>query len=370
MDTIIKGPRILPLGIPLDAHTPPEKILADRLLEEVDQPTDAPVELPFDKIPKVFTSISEWPRSTNLRCWECGQQFDSPPKFICTYVVEDESTPSGFSLGVLGNYCSFNDAALAISKEPPKDRPKYRENLLIEYYLFTGTRVSEVRPAVPRTAMAAYGGGTLSMSQWWSANRALDPRHGPQDYSLGSIRPDRDRTAPAPERLGDARFISMWSVSLEDGAAEREGVTTPVSQNGRRAGGARADAWCASPTRDQGGVGDLSHADARRASPTRDQDDEEELYRAAALHGEGADPLGLPPAEAARADNVACPEGALTWPGGVRAPSGTRDGDEKRPEGAAEMGDEELSALLGLQPADDRPVAEMGDEELFALLGL
>ncbi len=36
----------------------------------------------YSELPKRFTSVEEWPKYTNLLCWECSRSISSYPKFI------------------------------------------------------------------------------------------------------------------------------------------------------------------------------------------------------------------------------------------------------------------------------------------------
>ena len=91
METPYQPPNILRLfGITLKEWTPIEDVADKRLLRQAadGHPGAAASEAvqPYDKVPRVFTGIEDWPLSTNLRCWQCDSTFDDRPKFVPTYV--------------------------------------------------------------------------------------------------------------------------------------------------------------------------------------------------------------------------------------------------------------------------------------------
>src|SRR5271156_4688926 len=126
MERGYRQPCILRLtGITLKDYTPIEDVADDKVLDAADgedlcdeqyneERKDAvrgvpDSVMPYDKIPKVFTTLEEWPLHTNLRCHEYGYTFDDRPKFIATYIRVKED--GSYEIGVKGNFCSFNAAA-------------------------------------------------------------------------------------------------------------------------------------------------------------------------------------------------------------------------------------------------------------------
>jgi hypothetical protein len=119
----------------------------------------------YDTIPKVFTDIKHWPRKTNLKCWMCDFFFEDVPKFIPTYIKDNNTNhnyggQSGIELGVLGNMCSFSCTALYITTYFHKkdDAWKLLDNLAILHKLFTGKSVHYIPQAPHKTCMEQYGG--------------------------------------------------------------------------------------------------------------------------------------------------------------------------------------------------------------------
>lgn len=107
----------------------------------------------YDKIPKTFTSLESWKKSTNLKCWYCDCTFESVPLFIPKNVEKDGS------MGVLGNFCSWNCASSHINLHFDSDQ-KWEKCLLLKllYRDFTGDEINEILPAPNKTEMIQYGG--------------------------------------------------------------------------------------------------------------------------------------------------------------------------------------------------------------------
>jgi hypothetical protein len=207
METPYKPPSILRLtGISLKDYVPIEDVADSRLLDpgsdgsafgapDFDEPAPESVQ-PFDKIPRLFTGLEDWPYRTNLRCHKCHFTFDDRPKFVPTYVREGES--GGIEAGVLGNFCTFNHAELFIEDfyHKPEERWRAQDNLCLVYFIFTGRRVSRIKPGLPVTELRQYG-GDLDEDTFWRKLRELDPVAGLRDHTPGSVVPERERTRAA-----------------------------------------------------------------------------------------------------------------------------------------------------------------------------
>jgi hypothetical protein len=152
-----KTPNILCLsGITLDDYVPLEDVADERLIND-DESIDLDNIYPYDKIPQIFTSLDTWPKSTNLCCWSCGFKFNGPPKFVPSYIRELDNT---IEIGVLGNMCSFNCAESWIENHPMnrEERYKMQNNLCYLFFVFTGKRISHIKPSPCKTNLLQYGG--------------------------------------------------------------------------------------------------------------------------------------------------------------------------------------------------------------------
>lgn len=202
MDKPYAPPSILRLtGIALADYVSPEDVADAKLLEpssdggapDHDEPTPEGVHPP-DKIPRVFAGLDDWPHRTNLKCWVCDFTFDDRPKFVPRFAREGGS---GVEFGVLGNMCTFNCAELWIEtnlggRASNEERWQVQDNLRLLYFVFTGARVSRIKPAYRKTEMRKYG-GEWDEETFWKKMRELDPVAGLRDHTPGSVVPERNR---------------------------------------------------------------------------------------------------------------------------------------------------------------------------------
>ena len=212
METRYTPPNILRLvGVKLDQYQSIEAAAEERLVEgagdAAPQPPDAVQ--PFDKIPRVFTGLEDWPRHTNLRCWQCDFSFDDRPKFVPTFVREVGGADGGrgLEIGVLGNMCTFACAELWIREKNMlglEQRWRAQDNLTFVYFLFTGRPIARISPALNKTDMRQYGGGDLDADTFCRKMRELEAV-------------PRGDAVPAPVPEGERIRIVLRS--LERGAA-------------------------------------------------------------------------------------------------------------------------------------------------------
>jgi hypothetical protein len=151
-----KIPNILSLtGISIDDYIPLEDVADKRLIQDDEYNVNKLVS--YNKIPQIFTTIDKWVTSTNLCCWSCCFKFNTVPKFIPTYIREINDS---IEIGVLGNMCSFNCAELWIETHSinREERFKLQNNLCFLYYIFTGKKISYIKPALCKTNLLQYGG--------------------------------------------------------------------------------------------------------------------------------------------------------------------------------------------------------------------
>lgn len=62
----------------------------------------------YIKLPKIFSTIEEWPKTTNLFCWYCDKQFKTIPIFIPTNVAKINEV---HKINTKGCFCSFSCAS-------------------------------------------------------------------------------------------------------------------------------------------------------------------------------------------------------------------------------------------------------------------
>jgi hypothetical protein len=231
MERNYRPPSILHLtGITLKDYVPIEDVADEKVLDsascedqcdeqyagenKVNQRGVLDAAFPYDKIPKVFTSLEEWPLRTNLRCHEYDFTFDDRPKFIPTYIrVNEDST---YEIGVRGNFCTFNAAARHINAtiHNAEERWRTQDMLKFVYSLFTGVTVSHIEPGPAKTDLVYYG-GSWDEETLWKRLRELDPIHGLKDHTPGSVLTERERMGVSAKKARQLPVIegeSVWDV--------------------------------------------------------------------------------------------------------------------------------------------------------------
>jgi len=181
---------------------------------------------PFDKIPRIFTTLEDWPQHTNLKCWMCDFTFDDIPKFVPTHVRETDKGDIEFATH--GNMCSFNCAELWINIHySKKDDQQWRaqDNLRLVYFIFTGRHISHIHPAPHKTELKSYG-GDLDEEAFWKKLRDLDNISGLRDHTQGSIIPERDRIiVPKNERIQSALTTLRINAGLSGAPRLKETIS-------------------------------------------------------------------------------------------------------------------------------------------------
>lgn len=87
-------------GIHLDDLIPVEDIYQKELLNNLENNV---TEIFYDKISKHFTTLENWKKTTNIRCWFCSLKFKNIPWFI---IENTNHTSEGVSYDINGNFCS------------------------------------------------------------------------------------------------------------------------------------------------------------------------------------------------------------------------------------------------------------------------
>lgn len=114
----------------------------------------------YDEIPKIFTTKEEWVKKTNLKCWSCDCNFHNVPVFVPTSLERSDIVGKTCgSIDVLGNFCSWNCAALYINLHYSGiEKWEKHELLKLLYKQFTGSSIEYIVPSPPKTQMRQYGG--------------------------------------------------------------------------------------------------------------------------------------------------------------------------------------------------------------------
>jgi hypothetical protein len=112
----------------------------------------------YQSIPEHFTNLTNWPKTTNLKCWQCDCTFNSIPVFVPTDMYHNRRGELVFDTH--GNFCTFNCAQRYINLHYKGDPMKYDRDraLRILYKQYTGKKIDHIVPAPDKTQMQQYRG--------------------------------------------------------------------------------------------------------------------------------------------------------------------------------------------------------------------
>lgn len=133
-------------------------------------------------IPRRFTSVTMWPRGSNLKCWECDLVCHSYPCFIPDCPSTQDNLPT---CDVLGCFNTWNCVIRYIMREFPINRrlDAIQAVLLFES-LFSGQLKLNIQPAPSKTCMTEYRGSNgINAKQFLEKIDILN-----QDYAISGYR--------------------------------------------------------------------------------------------------------------------------------------------------------------------------------------
>lgn len=133
-----------------------DDLFEQQLFEQLKQDDDIII---YDKIPSLFMCMETWIKKTNVKCWYCDLNFETTPVFI-PKLIEPSTTKSGYSMGVLGCFCSFSCAMVYNNLYNNKlcNNIKTREMLLFLHNIFFNYHVREIYESPSKYIMKQYGG--------------------------------------------------------------------------------------------------------------------------------------------------------------------------------------------------------------------
>jgi hypothetical protein len=128
----------------------------------------------YTSLPKRFESADSWPKTSNLKCWECDQVPTDYPKFIPRDPELDAA--GGMACDVYGHFCEWNCAVSFIEKEYPREqRWDSLQNLYIFEGAFSGSRKGKILRAPPKYIMQEYcGAAGITQQQYRDKITALN----------------------------------------------------------------------------------------------------------------------------------------------------------------------------------------------------
>ena len=124
----------------------------------------------YQKNPKIFRSLNLWPKSTNLHCWHCDNQFTGPPIFIPLVIEPNVHSKNDeeYSIGVDANICRW-PCGMSHIKATTKDITSYvekRNNLYFLYYIWYGKYPKHI-PNAPDKYLQKKFGGELTTEEYY-----------------------------------------------------------------------------------------------------------------------------------------------------------------------------------------------------------
>lgn len=210
-------------GITMADYVPIEDVYEQRIQEEIEDETPKEPETAYDKIPRTFTSLDDWPLSTNLKCWDSDATFETRPVFMPTHMVDGGNGRSVF--GVEGNFVSFPNVARYIVKHYTREEAEQKLSLLnIVYEIFTGHSTTYIAPAPPKEKKVQYG-GEMSEEEYWEKIRLLDPRQEMQSRTMaGPVQTERKRVEK--DIFGVKPHDDLLETNGDKVSAQRDKVST------------------------------------------------------------------------------------------------------------------------------------------------
>jgi hypothetical protein len=157
-------------------HTQYELVFKDSQAINYDQSdsliglTDYSFNKDYCKIPKVFESLETWPKSTNLHCWYCSNQFNNSPLFIPLVIEPNIHTKNGdkYLIEVESNICKWQ-CGISLIRETTKNITKAIEktnNLYFLYKLLHGEYPVHI-PEAPSKYLLKQFGGDYTTDQYY-----------------------------------------------------------------------------------------------------------------------------------------------------------------------------------------------------------
>ncbi len=130
----------------------------------------------FDSIPEKFVSIDDWPKETNLSCWQCKRTFKTRPFALVTSTM-NAGLKIAVEMNTMGNLCSTDCAGtlLDVCERNPETRWRIEKMTCILYRKLTGRPISELPRARPFSDLEQFG-GRLSVDDFVKSLHGVIPQ--------------------------------------------------------------------------------------------------------------------------------------------------------------------------------------------------
>lgn len=140
-------------GIHLQDLIPVEDIYQKELLNNLENNI---TEIFYDKISKHFSTLQNWKKSTNIRCWYCSLKFKNIPWFL---IENTNYTASGMTYDIDGNFCSCGCVLGYINKNYNKrDHFDIYQSVYKLYNIIYNKNIKEIEESPSKYILKIYGG--------------------------------------------------------------------------------------------------------------------------------------------------------------------------------------------------------------------
>lgn len=142
--------------------TPIDDIFEDKFKENIiyNEHSSIATSVVYKALPSKFKNIEDWPKTTNLHCWECDNQFKTMPLFIINSITKDELDGREV-FDVLGCFhswrCMYSYILRNYSSQQLDDKTRYMQYL---YKVLNLVKMPLIQPADKKTIMKKYSGDT------------------------------------------------------------------------------------------------------------------------------------------------------------------------------------------------------------------
>jgi hypothetical protein len=140
-------------GIHLQDLIPVEEIYQKELLNNLENNV---TEIFYDKLSKHFSTIQNWKKSTNIRCWYCSLKFKNIPWFL---IENTNYTSDGITYDIDGNFCSCGCLLGYINKNYNKrDHFDIYQSVYKLYKIIYNKNIKEIIESPSKYILKIYGG--------------------------------------------------------------------------------------------------------------------------------------------------------------------------------------------------------------------